>query len=84
MTMAEASCSLSDESMRVAEEGIRGMIKTAGATVTSYVMIEAALHILAAWAAASETKSTDAGRDGNVEELKGLLSSFVDYHRAAK
>jgi len=85
MTMAEGSSSLSNGSMRVAEEGIRGMINaTAGATVTSYLMIEAALHILAAWVASSQSKSTAAERDADVEELKGVLSSFIDYHRAAK
>jgi len=85
MTMAEGSKSLSDDSMRVAEEGIRGMINaTAGATVTSYVMIEAALHILAAWLTSSQSKSTAAERDADVEELKEVLSSFIDYHRAAK
>jgi len=85
MTMAEGSKSLSDDSMRVAEEGIRGMINaTAGATVKSYVMIEAALHILAAWLASSQTKSSAAERDADLEELKELLSSFIDYHRAAK
>ena len=85
MTMAEGSSSLSDDSMRVAEAGVLGMINaTAGTTVTSYVMIEAALHILAAWVASSQTKSTAAERDADIEELKLLLSSFIDYHRAAK
>jgi hypothetical protein len=85
MSMAEGSNSLNDDSMRVAEGGIHGMINaTAGATVTSYVMIEGALHILAAWVASSQTKSTTAERDADVEELKGLLSSFIDYHCAAK
>ena len=85
MTMSEGSYSLSEESMRLAEERVRGMINaTAGATVTPYVMIEAALHILAAWVASSQTKSTAAERDADVEELEGLLSSFIDYHRAAK
>jgi len=73
MTMAEGSYSLSDDSMRVAEAGIRGMINaTTGATIASYlmitatscVMIETALHIL--------------------EELEGLLWSFIDCHRAAE
>jgi len=83
--MAEASYSPNGDIMRVAEEGIRGMINaTAGRTVTSYVMIEAALHILAAWVASSQTKSTAAERDADVEELQGLLSSFIDYHRVAK
>jgi hypothetical protein len=85
MTIAEGSYALSEESMRVAEEGIRGMIRaTSGATVTSFVMIEAALHILAAWVASSQTKSTAAERDADVEEHEGLLSSFIDYHRAVK
>jgi hypothetical protein len=85
MTIAEGAYSLSDDSMRVAGEGIRGMINaTAGATVTSHVMIEAALHILPAWVAASKTKSTAAERDADIEELEGLLSSFVDCHHAAK
>ena len=42
------------------------------------------LAYLTAWVASSETKSTAAERDADVEELKGLLSSFIDYHRAAK
>ena len=85
MTMAEGSNSLSDDSFWVAEEGIRGMINaTGGATITSYVMIEAALQILAAWVAPSQTKSSAAERDADLEELKELLSSFIDYHRAAK
>ena len=63
MTIAEGSSSLSDDSLQVAEEGIRGMINaTAGATITSYVMIEAAWHILAAWVASGQTKSTAAER----------------------
>jgi hypothetical protein len=85
MTIAQGSYSLTKESMRVAEEGIRGMINaTSGATTTSYVMIEAALHILAAWVASSQTRSTAAERAADVEELEGLLSSFIDYHCAAK
>jgi hypothetical protein len=77
--------SLSEQSIRVAEEGIRGMIKAAcGVSITSYVMIEAALHVLAAWVASSQTGSTTAERDADFEELERLLPSFVDYHRAAK
>jgi hypothetical protein len=59
MAMTEGSNPLSDDSLRVAEEGIRERINaTAGAAITSYVMIEAALHILAAWVASSQTKSS--------------------------
>jgi len=72
MTMAEGSNSLSDDSFWVAEEGIRGMINaTGGATITSYVMIEAALQILAAWVASSQTKSTAA---------EGFCPRIVPFH----
>ena len=72
MTMTEGSYSLTEESMRFAEEGIRGMINaTGGATITSYVMIEAALQILAAWVASSQTKSTAA---------EGFCPRIVPFH----
>ena len=87
MTMTEGSYSLSEESMRVAEEGIRGMINaTSGATVKSFVMIGAASHILAAWVASSQIRSSaqPAERHADVEELEELLPSFIEYHRTAQ
>ena len=85
MTKTEGSYSLTEESMRFAEEGIRGMINaTCGATITSYVMIEAALHILAAWVASSQTKSSTAEREADIGDLTELLPSFIEYHRTAQ
>jgi hypothetical protein len=52
-------------------------------------MLNAALHILSAWVAASQTKSTDAEREADIENLTELLPSFIesakwlrDAHRA--
>jgi hypothetical protein len=85
MAIAERSCTLSDESMWVAEEGIRGMIKAiSGGTVTSYVMIEAAVHVLAAWVASSQMTSSAAERAADLEELLELLPSCIEYHRTAR
>ena len=47
-------------------------------------MLNAALHILSAWVAASQTKSTDAEREADIENLTELLPSFIEYHRSAK
>ena len=85
MTMAEGSYSLSEMSIRLAEEGIRGMIGAAGgATITSYVMIEAALHILAAWVASSQATSSTAEREADIKDLLELLPECIEYHRAAR
>jgi len=45
----------SEEILKVAEEGIRGMLNCVGGEIVSPdVMIDAALHILAAWVASSQ------------------------------
>jgi hypothetical protein len=80
MKMTEGSYSLGEESMRLAEETTRGMINaTCGATIT-YVMIEAALRILAAWVASSQMKSSAAEREADFDDLTELLPSFIEYH----
>ena len=85
MTMAEGSYSLSAESMRIAEEAIRGMIgATGGATITSYVMIEAALHVLAAWVASSQATSSTREREADIKDLLELLPECIEYHRIAR
>ena len=57
--------------MRVAEAGIRGMINaTTGATLTSYLMITATSCVMIETALHI------------LEELEGLLWSFIDCHRA--
>jgi len=47
-------------------------------------MIDAALHILAARVVSSQTSSTAAERETDVEELGELLPSYIEYHRSAK
>jgi hypothetical protein len=70
--------------MKIAEEGIRAMINALGAeAIAPDLMIDAALQILAAWVASSQTRSTGAEREADIEELEELLSSYIEYHRAA-
>jgi hypothetical protein len=47
-------------------------------------MLNAALHILSAWVAASRTKLTAAEREADIEDRAELLPSFIEYHRSAK
>ena len=75
----------SEEVLKVAEEGIRGMLNHVGGEMVSPdVMIDAALHILAAWVASSQTKSLAEEREADIETLEELLPSYIEYHRAAK
>ena len=47
-----------EEIEKVAQAGIRGMVGALGReTISPHVMIEAALHVLAAWVASSQTHS---------------------------
>src|SRR5262245_8381325 len=74
-----------EAALKVAEEGIRGMINALGAeAIAPNTMIEAALHILAAWVASSQTKSSAVEREADIEELGELLPSYIEYHRSAK
>jgi hypothetical protein len=71
--------------MKIAEEGIRGMINALGAeAIAADMMIDAALHILAAWVASSQTNSTVLQREADIEELEEALPSYIEYHRSAK
>jgi len=76
----------SEEILKVAEEeGIRGKLNCVGGEMVSPdAMIDAALHILAAWVASSQAKSTTAEREADIEELEELLPLYIEYHRAAK
>jgi hypothetical protein len=69
---------------QVARAGVRGMI---GALQTEKfspdLMISAALHILAAWVASSQTRSSATERAEDIEELLDVLPSVIDYHRTA-
>jgi hypothetical protein len=46
-------------------------------------MIDAALHVLAAWVASSQTHSPIGERAEEVEELLDVLPSYIEYHRTA-
>jgi hypothetical protein len=68
-----------EEILKVAEEGIRGMLNCVGGEMVSpNVMIDAALHIPAAWVASSQVKSTTAEREAEIEELEELLPSYIE------
>ena len=61
--------------MRVAAKGHRGRIRAAsGATVTSFVLIEADF-VLAAWIASHETKSTAAERVADVRSSRVAITA---------
>ena len=70
--------------VKVAEAGIKGMISALSSEIISPdVMIDAALHVLAAWVASSQTNSSAAERGEEVDELVELLPSYIEYHRTA-
>ena len=69
---------------KVAQAAIRGMVGAVGTEIISpHVMIDAALHVLAAWVASSQTHSTVVERDEEIEELLEILPSYIEYHRIA-
>jgi len=51
-------------------------------TISPHVMIDAALHVLAAWVASSQTHSPNGERQEEVDELLEVLPSYIEYHRA--
>ena len=54
---------------KVAQAGIRGMVSAVGReTISPHVMIDAALHVLAAWVASSQAHSPIGKRDEEVDE----------------
>ena len=72
------------EVVKVAEAGIKGMITAVNREVISpHLMIDAALHVLAAWVASSQTHSPTGEREEEVEELLEVLPSYIEYHRTA-
>ena len=77
--MIEGSYSLSEESMRLAEEAVLLIMSaTYGVAIASFVIMEAAFHVFAAWAASSQTTSSSTERDRDVE------GSSLAYDRAPK
>ena len=73
-----------EEIVKVAQAGIRGMVGALGReTISPHVMIDAALHVLAAWVASSQTHTPAIERAEEVEELLDVLPSYIEYHRTA-
>jgi hypothetical protein len=73
-----------DGVIRHAEAGVRAMISALHEQkVPAGVMVDAALHILAAWEASSQTRFTVAERETCIQELVGILPSHIDQSRAA-
>ena len=69
---------------KIAQAAIRGMVGAVGTeTISPHVMIDAAIHVLAAWVASSQTHSPVVDREEEVEELLNVLPSYVEYHRTA-
>jgi hypothetical protein len=73
-----------EEIEKVAQAGIRGLVSALGKErISPHVMIDAALHVLAAWVASSQTHSAFGARAEEVEELLNVLPSYIEYHRTA-
>ena len=73
-----------EEIEKVAQAGIRGMVGALGTeTVSPHVMVDAALHVLAAWVASSQVHSPTGERAEEVDELLEILPSYIEYHRTA-
>jgi hypothetical protein len=69
---------------KVAQAAIRGMVGAVGTEIISpHVMVDAALHVLAAWVASSQATSSVAEREEEIEELVEILPSYIEYHRKA-
>ena len=72
------------EIVQIAQAAILGMVGAVGTeTVSPHVMIDAALHVLAAWVASSQTNTPVSEREDEIEELVEIIPSYVDYHRTA-
>lgn len=82
MTMREGDPE--EEIEKVAQAAIRGMVGAVGAeTISPHVMVDAAMHVLAAWVASSQTHSPVVEREEEIEELLNVLPSYIEFHRKA-
>ena len=82
--MAMREGDLEGEIEQVAQAAIRGMVGAIGKeTISPHVMIEAAIHVLAAWVASSQTHSPIVEREEEIEELLDVLPSYIEFHRKA-
>ena len=72
------------ETEKIAQACIAGMVGAiSGEMVPPDVMIDAALHILAAWVGSSQTKSSASEREEEFEAFAEMLPSYIEYHRTA-
>ena len=84
MSELSSSNERDDDVTRSAEAGVKAMISALHEEkVPSAVVVDAALHILAAWDASRQTRFTAAERETCIQELVGMLPSHVDQSRAA-
>jgi len=73
-----------EETEKVAQAAIRGMVGAVGTeTISPHVMVDAAMHVLAAWVASSQTHSPVVEREEEIEELLNVLPSYIEFHRKA-
>ena len=73
-----------DDVSRSAEAGVKAMISALHEEqVSAAVVVDAALHILAAWDASRQTRFTVAERETCIQELVEMLPVHVDENRAA-
>ena len=73
-----------DDVSRSAEAGVKAMISALQEEkVSAAVVVDAALHILAAWDASRQTRFTVAERETCIQELVEMLPVPVDQNRAA-
>jgi hypothetical protein len=73
-----------DDVTSSAEAGVKAMISALHQQkVPAALVVDAALHILAAWDASRQTRFTVAERETCIQELVGMLPSHVDQSRAA-
>ena len=71
-----------EEIEKVAQAGIRGMVGALGReTISPHVMIDAALHVLAAWVASSQTNSATSEREEEVEMVFFPLAHHFHHRR---
>jgi hypothetical protein len=69
---------------QVAQAAIRGMVGAVGTeTISPHVMIDAAMHVLAAWVASSQSHTPVVEREEEIEELLDALPSYIEFHRKA-
>jgi hypothetical protein len=74
-----------EDVIKIAEAGVKAMISALREqNVPVGVIVDAALHILAAWEASRDANFTAAERETCIQELMEMLPSDIDRSRAAR